>query len=505
MNFAFSDDSTSYHTPLDTADRLDLDSVQHMGTYALSLARRFGSVDLPLQAAADVVYFEVARGVIVRYPVSWVLPLTGLLMLVCAVVIVLECRRRAADVIGMALGIVGFVAMVVSAAALAKLVLMVVGRLDGAVELLREPYGATWYRVGLTLMALAAGCAGYRLLRLKLSARNIALAALSVWCGLLAMASVVAPETSYYFAWPLLSALIGAGLSRLAQRRGSLWLELGSLLVIAAPIVAVVVPGPYLLYVGLQLQRGTVGATSAALALAVLLPHLEFVGGGRSWRPAATIFAAGIIVFAAALWSSGYSHERPRPACLAYELDASKQQAAWITTDVAVPETYEPYFEREAAATGIDPYQDSIVERRSQAPTADLAPPRISVLGDVRDGQNRRLRLHLDSQRGAHEISLFVMSPTVVQEAIVDGQRVTEQPPYVSSTSQPWGFRYIAARSSGIELELSVTGGAPVELRIIDRSYALPPAFVSSPPPDVMSFPFYVAGSAFVSASYRFD
>ena len=46
MNFAAAGGITRYHTALDNADLLDQRTLQHQGSYALSLARRFGSIDL---------------------------------------------------------------------------------------------------------------------------------------------------------------------------------------------------------------------------------------------------------------------------------------------------------------------------------------------------------------------------------------------------------------------------------------------------------------------------
>src|SRR5688500_450177 len=46
LNFAYADRITHYHTRLDSADELDERSLQHHGSYALALARRFGQLDL---------------------------------------------------------------------------------------------------------------------------------------------------------------------------------------------------------------------------------------------------------------------------------------------------------------------------------------------------------------------------------------------------------------------------------------------------------------------------
>jgi SAM-dependent methyltransferase len=46
LNFAYADRIASYHTALDNAQELDERSLQHHGSYALALARRFGDLEL---------------------------------------------------------------------------------------------------------------------------------------------------------------------------------------------------------------------------------------------------------------------------------------------------------------------------------------------------------------------------------------------------------------------------------------------------------------------------
>jgi len=53
LNFAFIDGGTAYHTRLDRLDALDPGSLQHHGSYALSLARRLGGIDV-LDLGAEI-------------------------------------------------------------------------------------------------------------------------------------------------------------------------------------------------------------------------------------------------------------------------------------------------------------------------------------------------------------------------------------------------------------------------------------------------------------------
>ena len=81
LNFAYAFNRTVYHTALDDVDSVDPRSLQHHGVYALTLARHFGNMALPLAPESgdgDAVYFSLPGPVLVRYPASWRFPLAAL-------------------------------------------------------------------------------------------------------------------------------------------------------------------------------------------------------------------------------------------------------------------------------------------------------------------------------------------------------------------------------------------------------------------------------------------
>src|SRR5690606_27065961 len=96
LNFAFIGDHARYHTPEDDLDHLDLRSLQHHGDAVWALARELGGGDLTLadRPAGEAVYFDVVGRVVVRWPVSWSLPLALLAMALVAAQIALGLRRE---------------------------------------------------------------------------------------------------------------------------------------------------------------------------------------------------------------------------------------------------------------------------------------------------------------------------------------------------------------------------------------------------------------------------
>jgi hypothetical protein len=229
MNFAFGDRAAHYHAPTDTVENLDLRSVQHQGSYALSLARRFGAMNLReagrerREGSFDVVYFNAFGAQLVSYPVSWALSIAALVVLLFAAVAGVSVKRGAAGALRIGGGAVAFVALLAGTGAVVGALIQLVRRVHPALRATAfAPYDTTFYRLAITLLSLAVAAALVRLFRRRLGAVELSLGALFVWLVLAVAASVSAPRASGVFVWPLASSLLGLG-GRRAPRalRGS--------------------------------------------------------------------------------------------------------------------------------------------------------------------------------------------------------------------------------------------------------------------------------------------
>ena len=80
LNFAYIDGSTKYHTMQDSYANVDERSLQHQGSYALALTRRFSNLDLPAPKQSNAVYFNAFGALFFHYPGTWILPLTGIVL-----------------------------------------------------------------------------------------------------------------------------------------------------------------------------------------------------------------------------------------------------------------------------------------------------------------------------------------------------------------------------------------------------------------------------------------
>nr|MDQ5838816.1 M20/M25/M40 family metallo-hydrolase [Acidobacteriota bacterium] len=209
LNFAYTDRIASYHTALDSAEELDERSLQHHGSYALSLARRFGDLDLDHLKSRDAVYFNALGPLFIHYSEAWVVPLTLTVCLLFAVALFVGLRRHRLSLGGVAAGVFAFALAAVLPVLLTTAVWRAARSLHAGYALLpwRTPYDIWPYALGFVALTVAAFAAVYALLFRKTNAASLWAGALLCWLALLILATALLPAGSFLFAWPLLFAL----------------------------------------------------------------------------------------------------------------------------------------------------------------------------------------------------------------------------------------------------------------------------------------------------------
>ncbi|HIH45006.1 MAG TPA: M20/M25/M40 family metallo-hydrolase, partial [Candidatus Methanoperedenaceae archaeon] len=112
--FLYAGDTSAYHTMRDNVEVIDPRSIQHQGSYALSLARHFGNMDLnAMPDKPNAVFFNVFRNVTVYYSGSWIIPLAVFTSSMFMLIIVLGFYRKHLTVSGLISGAFAFLFSVV--------------------------------------------------------------------------------------------------------------------------------------------------------------------------------------------------------------------------------------------------------------------------------------------------------------------------------------------------------------------------------------------------------
>jgi hypothetical protein len=230
------------------------------------------------------------------------------------------------------------------------------------------------------------------------------------------------------------------------------------------------------------------------LLLGLLAPQLALVAQfGRRWLPATGgIIATGLLLFA--ITTSGQSSSNPRPDTLMYGLNADRDEAFWVSADASPDEwtqqvlTDSPVHTTLGDVLGIG---STATVLANSAPVAELPAPELVLLGEQRDGNERILRLRLNSPRQAYR---YYLLPGPGVELLAAG--IGDKPLVDLET---YDLRYEGLPSDGAELTVRVRASGPVQFTVVDQSSGLPqlPGVTLSPRPDTFMAapsPEWVAG-----------
>lgn len=486
LNFAYVGCWARYHSLGDSVQNLDPRSLQHDGSYALALARRFGNLDLTKTSAADAVYFNVFRWV-VRYPESWTVPLLALAFALGIMVLALGFGRRRLTWQGVLAGCLGWLLATGASAAASELIWRVLRSTRWASLL---PYGMAyngdfyaWAFVALTVAVVAAA---YAWLFPRFGVESLTVGALVWWAVLAAAVSLGAPGASYLLLWPLLAAWVELAYAFTRRRAEP---EAESVLLWTLPALLCILLFGWMPYALIMLV-GTLAlvplTVTVALLVGYLAPHLHILTVPRHWwfAGASALVAAGLIV--AGMATSGYDASHPRADSIFYALDADSGHAFWVSADPA-PDPWTSQFLTAPLEKGsfFESGMDRASAIKSPAPKLALPAPDLSTLDDVTLGNSRLLRLRLRFAPGTR-LAWADVSKARIIGAEVNGKRVTEGG---SGRSNNWVLVYTAPPPDGLLLTLEFAASDAPVLRVFQDSDGLPdvPGFSFRPrPPDLM-------------------
>lgn len=520
LNFAYVEGLTHYHTQLDNLQNLDQRSLQHDGSYALSLTRHFGNLDLSQNrlagdgTTADAVYFNTLGFSFVHYSGRWVLLLLSLALLLLVGVTYLGWRSRQLTLVGSVAGFFTFLAVLV----LTLLLLLVVGWLF---RLLQKGLGIdeqsvahlqNLYLSGCVALSIATAAALFVLLRRKISVPNMVFGALLWWVVLATLTSLFLPGVSYLFIWPLLFSLVAiAFLFGKKKWEASLPVPFIVLTVCALPGILLLTPTIYLLFAAMGFGALAIVVVLVVMLVGLLIPQLRTLTATRSWLFPGIAAVIGLVLLSAGSLTQRFDESHPRSVNIFYALDADTQQAIWASAD-PTPDKWTLQYLTTGRRGAISEYipQKSSEFLSQTAPPLALSPPQVDLLNDTTIGDIRSLNLRITSPRKAQVITVYMDSDSSVQTASLNGKQLDADRAgaALDNSRTQWRMNYYAPPPEGIELTLRVKPSLPVKIRVMDRSYGLaeiPGSSLAARPAWLMPSPrLLYSDQTLVNKSYTF-
>lgn len=483
LNFAFGENLEAYHTRLDRPENLSLASLQHHGSYALSLTAHFGQMDLKhLKAAGDDVFFDWLGGSMMTYGQNWVLPGELLVTLLLICVIVLNVRRSKVKFSTIMVALLASIAILLSIPAVMVAAQWLVSRILAGNSIASDSSANAWLLIGFLLLGTCMGGFLFSRFRRRFNSLALSLAGLLLLDILSWAFALVLPAGSYLLFWPLLLATLGLLAITLSNQVEHPGIQCLAGLPGAAASIIILAPIIYLLYIFLTLQLITVAAIGVLLGLffAVAVPHLNIaIPHGRKHLPALLVCAVAALGIGASLSHSSAQH--PRRDSVLYSMNADNHNAFWISYDKSPDPWVKQFFSQTPESRPMPDYLAGWQARVLSAPASllDFPPPIAEIKADEKAGDTHRVKMNVRSQRNAGWLRIAFADDVQLISVKIGVREISPVQLF-----KPTSISLLGMDATGADLELVVKAPGKISFWFTDRSSGLP--ITPKPRPDNM-------------------
>jgi hypothetical protein len=491
LNFAYIDGWQSYHTPLDNLWHLDDDTLYHHGSGVLQLVNSLKDQELDAQPAGDAVYFNLWRPWLISYPVTWVWPLTGLVLGLYILTLLWGFWKRHLALRGILLG---FAALGLSCAAAfgASFLLerLLRARFDDAYGTIAQyPDFRHVFLLALFCITLFLFLLIFAWARKWEDTPSLAAGALIWWALGTAAAAVFLPQASFLTVWPLLLAVISLWVilsyNEPEEVSGAQVFLMG---ILALPALIVL----SMIYVAFNTAFRLIppAIILPGLMLGLLIPALAGYREKFIWI--SSIVSLVVALGAVAFGLFGLPHDsRPLPQHVIYERDGgSAFLGVYERTEWA-----EAVLGDGQEGTSAAPSPLRAAALKSPAVRIEVPPPEIGFGSVSREEGRTRARVRVSSPRRAPLLGLLLAAgEPFTLEIGPGGEKLfsASRGEQVSDAGRPHRLllHFFALPAEGIQLYLDAEGEGDVEIACVDLSYDLPRSLELPPlPPNRMLYP----------------
>jgi hypothetical protein len=472
LNFANIRDVVHHHTPLDNFGNADPATLQHDGDNLLSSVQAFADADISKPPKTEAVYFDLLGSWTVRWPATRTLAIA----LSAAFLLLLEIAwlfyKKLLNTIKFLWGFLAWLVSILAVAIFAFLLSYIL-RKAGAMPVLwtahPHPAQIAFWSLGIALLSFTA-------LRFCSRAGFFGLwSGTWVWWAVLSIVLAARiPGLSYFLLVATCAAAL-AGLLLVFRPKSS---SLAAIIPLAVSAI-VGFPLALLLYQGFGGRALPLIAVLVALLLSPLAPLCADIQrpGGSSlvalpWLAGATVLLAsfGAIVVPA------FSAKSPEHVNLEYVQEADSGNSQWVVYPASghLPEPIRLATNFRGQESGAFPWIPDPAFFAA-APHVQVAPPTFTILESSELPAKRRYRTLLRSERGASEALLMFPPDSRIESVVASDEPVQTQTEKIRQYQNGWyAYDFYAMPAKGVEVSFSLPVGKPVEVYVLDVTYALP-------------------------------
>ncbi|MDP2089665.1 MAG: M28 family peptidase [Flavobacteriaceae bacterium] len=422
-NFAFIDDHFDYHTAQDSYERLDVNTLEHQGTYLMAMLNYFSQESISdLKSDEDYIFFNIAPFGMIYYPFSWILPMAIVAFLFFVFLVFYGFKQGILNVRKTVLGFSPLLTSLLSVGLFSffgwKLLKILYPQYGDMIN--KFTYNGISYIVVFSLFSFAIFLTIYQRFYKKNSLENLMVAPLSLWMiiSLLVPFKIIGAS---YLTVPLFFGLISFSFI-LFRKKINIPIWWHSLL--AFPLLMLLIPFVYMLPVAMGLEMLLASSILLLLILVLLLP--VFYQNNHRLKIILTVI--GVLFLIKAHLESGYNEDRKKPNSLIYLMNIDENKSSWLSFDKKLDAFTEQHLSEKLANKEDKIFFkskfDTSINYQQESELFDLTTPTITVLVDSVFNYQRHIKILFQSNRKAHKMEIMALKPFRVFSISINGDEV---------------------------------------------------------------------------------
>lgn len=489
--FAFIDNHFHYHTALDTAENLDISSLNQQGEYALALLKYFATQPIGnLTSKSDYVYFNFPYVGLIYFPAYIALSLIIIGFLGVFVLTFIAIKKRTVrakylikifffTLLSLALAFgMGFYGW--------KLILYLYPQYN--LILHGFPYNGATYILVFVCLSIALFFTLFNRLGIKWNTIEVLIISVLLWLILSALAYFYLPGASYF----VLPAIFGmfSLISLVLFKTNSQFLHF----LFSLPLLFTILPFIYFLPVGLGMSSIFISCVLCVLVLLLLSPILANFHAlkGMSFL----VFCTALFFLGKAHINSGFNVSQPRPTSLVYCEDKDKQESFWASYDLELSRWNANYFQKDEATEEAITFESKYANRFQFVGKAETIEIPISTYQIEKLDQTtstRTYKLKLTPNRNLNRYEAFFNRPIEISNVVINGKPldINFKEKYTSRNTR--FFNYYVSNQEALSIEFTVLTTEDFELKLYESAFDLinhPELKVPARPSNQISTPF---------------
>ncbi|MFI2741888.1 M20/M25/M40 family metallo-hydrolase [Zhouia sp. PK063] len=415
FNFAFIDDHFDYHTALDTAPRLDKNTLEHQGSYLMPLLTYFANHDLSaLRTHDNDVYFNIPLFHLISYPYGWIIPIFIITVFIFISLLIYGFSKRKINFLQVLLGFVPMLFSIAACGAIGFFAWPLILKLNpGFYDILQGfSYNGHYYIASVAALSLALCFLIYGIFN-KVKVANLMVAPILLWLVINGFLLVYLDGASFFII-PVFFALLAFYVT-MKWENPSFFL----LLLLAIPSIWIFCPLIQMFPVGLGLKMLISSSLLVALVFSLIISLFGQYKGKVIYG--LTALAVGLACFGIAQNNAAFNKEKPKPSSLVYLQNDDNNTAEWGTYDYELSSWNSQYFKNAQKDDGKKVFSSKYGNGftiTSQTISKEIPAPSVTVESDTIIGNNREVRLCITPQREVNRLD--ISTPSKISSCIVN-------------------------------------------------------------------------------------